>query len=301
MTTVLANTPPAAFRDRRRLISEAALLTSAVAGMWMPAGAGAEDLGSRGNTYALDVDAMQQMRSVIKRREATGDLQRYWKNYRERTLQAVREPAPLPIASSYQVRTLWNPAAFTVDADLRDHAGRVLASRGSVIKPLEVVRLTAALLFIDGRDEAQVRHAVLKAQREPTKIILTAGSPLALRQRFPAVHVAAAGGAQRTSALPVYFDQRGMLIGSLRHLYGLDISSVPALVRQQGSGLQVEFGLPASDPRGAARQLGCSPLNCAPVFDSLAHTDAGRTNLQMLATAAADAGQRSRTLGEVSA
>lgn len=191
----------------------------------------AEDLGQQASTYALDADGRAQLRDVVRRKTARGDLQRFWRDYRDQVLRAAWHPTPLPIATSYRAQTIVRDAMYRLPTDYRDRTGRLIVARGTVIAPLERLPLSSAVLFIDGRDESQLRLAAQRARQEPVKVVLVAGSPLALRERLPGV--------------ALYLDQRAMLTTGLQRLYGLEIASVPALMRQQGHALRVDFGMPA--------------------------------------------------------
>ena len=106
-----------------------------------------------------------------------------------------------------------------------------------MIEPLKINPLQSGMIFIDGRDEAQVQYALRALRAMPLKIVLVAGSAFDLRVRFKDMVV----NGSRT--VPFYFDQRAMIIGQLKSLYKIDISSVPALVTQAGDKVRLEFGM----------------------------------------------------------
>jgi conjugal transfer pilus assembly protein TraW len=197
----------------------------------------AEDLGTRGRTVPIDRDARQQVRDTIRDRAASGDLDRFWKDYRSKVVDAIRHPAPLGVPTDRQPRTELHALRFVLPQDYRDQAGNIVARRGAVIEPLDIQPLTSGLIFIDGRDEAQVRYALAAGRQERLKIVLTAGSPYDLRVRFRNV---AWNGAP---TVPFYFDQRKLIINQLHRLYGIDLRSVPAKLTQQGSRLRIDFGM----------------------------------------------------------
>ena len=220
----------------------AALAALSMAAAMPPAHA--ETLGVRGRTYAPDADAREQFKDVVRRKQASGELDRFWVEYRDKAVRDIKHPAPLAIRTSYGRRSIFNPARFTISSDYRDQNGALLVARGTVIEPLRRLPLTTGLIFADGRDLAQIDYAVKRSQAEPLKIVLTAGSALALRQRYREHGAVGSLGGKGGKGVPFYFDQRAMVINSLKALYGLEISSVPALLRQEGSGLRVEFGMP---------------------------------------------------------
>lgn len=202
----------------------------------VPLLAGAENLGSRGPTMPVDRDAREQMKDRIRQKEASGELARFWDDYRTKVIDAVKHPAPLGVPTDTRVRVEMHQLRFVMPQDYRDETGRVVVRRGTVIEPLKIQPLKTGLIFIDGRDEAQVQYALAAGKREPLKIVLTAGSPYDLRVRFR--NVAWNG----TPTVPFYFDQRKLIINQLQRLYGIQLRSVPAKLTQQGSQLQIEFG-----------------------------------------------------------
>jgi conjugal transfer pilus assembly protein TraW len=196
-----------------------------------------EDLGSRGKTTAVDRDARDQMRDIIRNKQASGELNKFWNDYRAKVIESIKHPAPLGIPSDTRLRTELRDLRFVVPQDYRDQTGKVVVRRGTVIEPLKIQPLTTGLIFIDGRDESQIQYALAVGRRERLKIVLTAGSPYDLRVRFQNV---VWNGAP---TVPFYFDQRKMIINQLQRLYGIQIRSVPAKLTQQGTQLQIEFGV----------------------------------------------------------
>lgn len=203
----------------------------------VPLLAGAENLGARGRTVPVDRDAREQMKDKIRQKEASGELARFWEDYRAKVIDAVKHPAPLGMPTDVRVRTELHQLRFVMPQDYRDETGRVVVRRGTVIEPLKIQPMTTGLIFIDGRDEAQIQYALAAGRRERLKIVLTAGSPYDLRVRFR--NVAWNG----TPTVPFYFDQRKLIINQLQRLYGIQLRSVPAKLTQQGSQLQIEFGM----------------------------------------------------------
>jgi len=197
----------------------------------------AEDLGIRGRTAPVDRDAREQMKDKIRQKEASGELARFWADYRNKVVDAIKRPAPLGVPTDARLRTELHQLRFVMPQDYRDESGRVVVRRGTVIEPLKIQPLTTGLIFIDGRDEAQVQYALAAGRRERLKIVLTAGSPYDLRVRFKDVSW------NGTPTVPFYFDQRKLIINQLQRLYGIQLRSVPAKLTQQGSQLQIEFGM----------------------------------------------------------
>ena len=120
-------------------------------------------------------------------------------------------------------RTTFDPS-ITLDKDIQDHHGNLIAAKGSRYNPLITMQLKASLLIFDGTDPEQVNWA--KGQGDQTKWILTSGRPMGLMT----LHDRA-----------VYFDQGGAICKHFR------IASVPARVRQNGHLLEIKEGFGGGD------------------------------------------------------
>jgi conjugal transfer pilus assembly protein TraW len=197
----------------------------------------AEDLGVRGKIAAPDRDGREQMKDVVRQKAASGELASFWNDYRSKVIESIKHPAPLGVPSDTRFRAELHELRFVLQQDYHDQAGRVVVPRGTVIEPLKIQPLATGLIFIDGRDEAQIQYALAAARRERLKIVLTAGSPYDLRVRFRDMMW------NGVPTIPFYFDQRKLIITQLQRLYGIQLRSVPAKLTQQGSRLQIEFGI----------------------------------------------------------
>jgi len=197
----------------------------------------AEHLGKQAGTYAPDPDGREEIKDAVRQKQKSGELDRFWQDYRSKVLEAIRHPQDLGLRTSYSSSSEYHDVRFTLPNDFVDQTGRVVARRGQVIEPLAISPLTSALVFVDGRDEKQVEWALKVGAAAPTKIILTAGSPLELRERYR--DAAWRGG----KGVPFYFDQRGLILNSLLRYYGISVKSVPARVYQVGKGLRLDFGV----------------------------------------------------------
>ena len=99
-----------------------------------------------------------------------------------------------------------------------------LARAGQRVNPLSFVAMKTDLVFIDGRDDAQVDWALKRWTAQNAKIIFVAGSPFnrmgEKKRRF-------------------FFDQQGRLSGHF------GITHVPAIVAPEGQAMRVsEVELP---------------------------------------------------------
>ena len=116
---------------------------------------------------------------------------------RERARTKLEEPDPLPgIAPATEERSRLFDPAITVARDIRTPDGTLIAAAGTRVNPLERIALARDLLFVDGRQEAEIAWALARQKESgrPSKIVLLAGRPLDLMRRH---------------RRPFFFDQGG--------------------------------------------------------------------------------------------
>lgn len=196
-----------------------------------------ENLGSTGQTYALDRDGREQLKDIVKRKQANGELDEYWRKYRDRVVSEIKNPTPLGIKSEYTIHSELRDLRFTLPQDYKNEKGQIVAKRGTVIEPLRIQPLNTGLIFIDGRDQRQIDYAITRGRKQSLKIVLTAGSPLDLRIKYQSAPWRTGTG------IPFYFDQRKMIITNLQKLYGITINTVPATMYQRGDKLAIDYGI----------------------------------------------------------
>lgn len=184
----------------------------------------ARDYGQQGTHFPIiEPDLLEQIQSRLQTMDKNGDIDRLNQKLKARTIARVSRPKPVAglVKANETTTRLFDPT-ITLKADILDHDGRRIWTKGTKVNPLDTVPLRAALIFLDGDDPAQLEWAF--AQKPKTaKLILTNGAPLILmkarQRRF-------------------YFDQGGKLT---EHF---DIKALPAMVDQKGRMLRIrEFAL----------------------------------------------------------
>jgi conjugal transfer pilus assembly protein TraW len=187
------------------------------------AAANAADLGTIGPVYPIaEPDMLDEIQAILKAKQASGELERLQQAAHKRMRAAIETPAAVKGLTRAKQRRAWDiDPSVRFDESIVDHEGRVVIPAGTLANPLSVVRLSKVLLFIDGRDRAQVAAAKRLMDASPLLVvpILTGGSPTALSRAW-----------QRQ----VFFDQDGRLV----QRFG--IQAVPARVSQHGLVLRVE-------------------------------------------------------------
>ena len=189
----------------------------------LPAAAIARDLGVRGATWPVaEPDLLAEIEAWLGDLRRSGELDRLQDEARTRAQRSLEEPAPVPgIAPARERRSRLVDPSIVVGQDIRGPDGALIAAAGTRIDPFEHGTLTRALLFVDGRREAEVAWAL--ARPGPTKIVLLAGRPLDLMRRH---------------RQPFFFD----LGGRLKERFA--VRATPTLMEREGANLRLtEFPL----------------------------------------------------------
>ncbi|WP_449470021.1 type-F conjugative transfer system protein TraW [Sphingobium chungangianum] len=200
------------------LASAAGLLVVLSVGGSAPSAA--KDYGRAGQVFPIiEPDLLATIEARLKHAEASGELARTNAMFAKRVEAKVRRPTPVAgLSPAVEIRVWDFDPSVTIDHDVRDHKGNLIASAGQRINPLDFVAVRQALVFIDGDDSAQLTWATKQFTDLKAKIIFVDGSPIeqmtALKRRF-------------------YFDQEGKLI----RRFGIE--HTPAVVRQAGRVMRV--------------------------------------------------------------
>lgn len=207
------------------------ILASLIAALCSVA-ADARDYGQLGTVYpVMEPDLLTQIEQRLKAAEASGKIAAMQKTLVQRTKARVMRPRPVAgLVRAVKLRSWAYDPTITVEQDILDDKGRVIAAKGQRINPLDHVPLRQSLVFLDGDDPAQVAWALRWTTPLNAKLILTKGSPF---ERMKA--------AQRR----FFFDQEGKLIAKF------GIRAVPAVVEADGRVLKVsEVPVPAARRTG---------------------------------------------------
>lgn len=180
----------------------------------------AKDYGQAGQAFpVIEPDLLATIESRLRRAEASGELARTNEMFAKRVEQKVRRPDPVAGISPARAARSWNfDPSVTMERDIRDQKGNLIAAAGQKINPLDFVSIRQDLVFIDGDDPEQLAWATSRYSDLKAKIIFVKGSPIeqmtARKRRF-------------------YFDQAGKLTQRL------GIEHVPAIVSQTGKTMRV--------------------------------------------------------------
>lgn len=188
----------------------------------MAAAAHAEDLGKYGNVWGIaEKDGVAQIKDKLGDMKRSGELDKRMNQARTDIVNKLTNPAPIKgirKATANATRT-FDPS-IVVKQDVKDDKGRVIVKAGTRVNPLEMRGLSKSLLFIDGRDRAQVAWVKKRIASNPKdKVILVGGNWRVLSGELKRV---------------VYFDQQG----SMTKRFG--IRAVPTVISQSGRVLKIE-------------------------------------------------------------
>jgi conjugal transfer pilus assembly protein TraW len=198
----------------KALLETAAFAAILTLGMSTPIRA--RDHGTVGQTFPIaEADLLTTIETRLRTLEANGGIERMNKVFAERSEARIRRP-PKTVAgvtpASDAREWLYDPT-ITIDKDIRDPKGNLVAKAGHTVNPLDFVTMRQALVFVDGDSPEQMEWATKRYTDANAKIIMVNGSPIdAMTKR------------QRR----FYFDQEGRLTGKL------GIRHTPAVAEQDG-------------------------------------------------------------------
>ena len=188
------------------------LLALTISGVW------AKDLGVRGAVWPVaEPDLLTEIEKRLEAMKASGVLARM----RRESLRRARErvEAPPRVAGIQPARFLrirrFDPSV-TIERDVFAHDGKLIATRGTRINPLEKHPLTRDLLFIDATRPVEVEWALRR--EKPSVIVLLAGRPLEL---------------MRAHGRAFFFDQGGRLARRF------ELLATPSVVSAKGDFLRI--------------------------------------------------------------
>lgn len=175
----------------------------------------ASDHGTVGQTFPIiEPDLLATIEARLKRLESTGEIDRMNATFAKRAEARIRRPKPVAgISPATEARKWIYDPTITIDHDVRDQKGNLIAARGHSVNPLDFVTMRQELVFIDGDDKAQMAWATSRYTDLKAKLILVNGSPIdemtRAKRRF-------------------YFDQEGRLTAKF------GIRHTPAVAAQDG-------------------------------------------------------------------
>lgn len=206
-----------------RMLVSGGLAAAAMIGAMLvigPMRSEAKDYGQAGQAFpVIEPDLLSTIEARLRRAEASGELARTNEMFAKRVEAKVHRPDPVSGITPARAARSWNfDPSITMERDIRDQKGNLIAAAGQRINPLDFVAIRQDLVFIDGDDNEQLDWATAHYSDIKAKIIFVAGSPVeqmtAKKRRF-------------------YFDQQGKLTSRF------GIEHTPAVVTQVGKVMRV--------------------------------------------------------------
>jgi len=160
---------------------------------------------------------------MIKRKLGKLNLKAEQEKLESIVKQKIENPNVLvDVAHAKEFRTFTVDPSYVLEQDIYLPDNKLLYAKGERVNPLEHIDWQQKLIFIDGKNLAQVewvfKEYLLKQNTDELKIILVSGSPNTIADQLKT---------------QVYFDQFGELITKFK------IENVPALVEREGFKLRI--------------------------------------------------------------
>ena len=193
------------------------------------ASAQAKNLGVWGSLFPVEE---QDIREFIYQRlnemQQNGDMallnKKFIKNVKEHALRPTPVSGLTTIKETKKTKTFYYDPTYVLDKDIKDHERNVIAKKGTIINPLDTIKLHGVLFFLDADDTKQIKWALKNSKKhEYVKYILVKGNIKEAGKRLND---------------RIYFDQYGLITKQL------GIKHIPCIVKQEGKKLQIqEFSL----------------------------------------------------------
>ena len=177
----------------------------------------AKDFGVLGQTWKIvEQDAAEMIRAKLNAMAANKELEKHNALLSKKLKHRLENPVSIALPIAQEYRRFYYDPSLELPYDILDIEGRVIYRAQDRINPLDYVKLSAPLVFLDGNDDSQLEYAL--SCREGF-LVLVSGSPIKLEDRY---------------GRNFYMDQDGLLIKRF------SIKNLPALVQQVGDQLQIE-------------------------------------------------------------
>ncbi len=180
----------------------------------------AKDFGQRGQVYPIiETNFLDYIYQKLKIYQNTGKLDDLKIMMQQKVEQAVIRPRGINLMPAAKLRARDFDPSLILDKDIKNHEGRLIASKGTVVNPLSYVTLSKQLIFINADRARELEFAKAKLKENiNNKIILVNGNVKEANQII---------------GVPVYFDQTGRLINRFK------LEFTPSVVEQSGDKLKI--------------------------------------------------------------
>ena len=180
-----------------------------------------KDLGQKGVVYPIQEKSLLKLiYQKLNEKQKNGGLDILQKEFQEKVKTSIEKPSGANIWSAIKSkRWLFDPS-LTLKKDISNHEGNIVARQGSKVNPLNYIKLSKELIFINADNKNEIKFAKKKlSENINNKIILVNGN---------------IKDANIEIGNEVYFDQEAKLISKF------GIEHTPAVVSQKDEYLQIE-------------------------------------------------------------
>jgi len=175
----------------------------------------AKDFGILGETFCIQEESILSFfQRQLSAKFSPAAYQQLLKNTAERAKYPISPAVP---ADAIQSAVYYYDPSFIAQETITDSLGTTLVTKGTLINPLQTVRLSSGLLFFDGNNPTHINWA--RKQQGNYKWILVQGSPFEL---------------EKQENRPIYFDQNGF------SAHKFQLTHIPARITQEGLRLKIE-------------------------------------------------------------
>lgn len=197
-----------------------------------------KDFGKMANTFEIKEEGFVAM---MQRKLQAVDIEKENAKITKIAKERVTNPKPVPlIKKAEENRTFYFDPTYTLLEDIVLPNGQVLHKAGTKVNPLDHMKLSRRMFFIDARDESQIewlkrnlekeessqsKAGETEAEKVENRVILTGGKIFEIKKEL---------GENRA----VYFDQAG----ELTTRFG--IKAVPAIAIEENKKIRItEFDI----------------------------------------------------------
>jgi len=112
----------------------------------------ARDFGQMGETFPIiEQDLLLTIETRLRNLQSSSKLAALQDQMRDQAISSVRRPKPVAgISAATQKRAWFFDPSTIVENDITDEKGNIIAARGQRINPMNFVKLSQELIFVDG-------------------------------------------------------------------------------------------------------------------------------------------------------
>jgi len=182
----------------------------------------AKNLGVWGPLFPIEEqDIREFIYQRINKMKQNGEIEklnaRFIKNAKEHIL---RPPPVKGLTTTDNPKTFYYDPTYVLDKNIEDDKGKIIAKVGTIINPLDTIKLHGVLFLLDADDKRQIKWALENVKKYVyVKHILIRGN------------IKDAGNVLKDR---IYFDQDGLITKKL------GITHIPCIVKQEGKKLKIE-------------------------------------------------------------